>query len=193
MPSRCLATTVCVWPIMAFRPATIASKNQDIDSRPILTFRASPMIPKATKRKPRYWQIRPINAHLLISAITCSRFLKGWFSTLFSMMNIASLHSPQYRDESNCLSEFSYNPSAKPKTGLKTNKTEIFNLHSNRSHTRDSKMSEAMEKVKECAIQVSEELHCDFDETEPTAAVSRPSLRRTQFSAFLTCRIENSC
>jgi hypothetical protein len=35
------------------------------------------------------------------------------------MMNIASLLSPQYRDKSNCLSRFSYNFSAKPKTGLK--------------------------------------------------------------------------
>jgi len=46
-------------------------------------------------------------------------------------------------------------------------------------------MSEGIERVKKCAIQVSEELQYDIDETEPTIMVSRWVLEKTQFSAFL--------
>jgi hypothetical protein len=51
-------------------------------------------------------------------------------------------------------------------------------------------MSEPVERVKRCAIQVSKELHYDIDETEPTIMVTRPPLERIQFSAFLDIHLQ---
>jgi hypothetical protein len=79
-----------MWPIMAFRPATIASSNQDIGSKPRVMFEASPITPNAANKKQAYWQASPNNAHLLTSALACSRFLKGSFSKRLPMMDIAS-------------------------------------------------------------------------------------------------------
>ena len=88
MPRKCLATTRCIVGTMACRLAKIASNNQIIDCRTRVVFKASPMIPIAAKRKLRTVLTLPAIAHLLISAITCSRLLKGWSCNMLAILDI---------------------------------------------------------------------------------------------------------
>jgi len=71
--------------MMAFKPATIASRNHDVGSKPRGTFTTSLIAPNAANPKHAYWHRPPNRSQLRISAVTSSRSLNGLFSSMRGM------------------------------------------------------------------------------------------------------------
>jgi hypothetical protein len=122
MPRKCLAITRCKVGTTAPATAKIANRKHEVGFKTKAVFKASVMIPNRANRKPHTMPTLLAHAHLLISAFTCSRLLKGWFCKLLAMLDVTSFFSLQTSSGSNVF-RFSRNLS------IERLKYDDYNLH----------------------------------------------------------------